>query len=90
MKTIWKYKIPYPHDEVTIPLPHGAKVLYFGLQKGLTYIWVLVDTKQPTENRLFRMVGTGHDIPDESLDHIGTIQMSGGNLVWHLFEVTSS
>lgn len=56
---------------------------------GQMQLWALVDAGNPTERRSFRLFGTGNTIdpwPEECLEHVGTVQMAGGRLVWHLFE----
>jgi hypothetical protein len=36
------------------------------------------------------MYGTGHDMPDDPGQYVGTFQMHGGALVFHLFEVNAA
>ena len=50
-------------------------------------MWALVNPEASTEDRKFRLVGTGRDIKETNLDHIATFQMADGAFVWHLFEV---
>ena len=88
MKKIYKYSIPI-NDEFDMNLPKGIAILSFQCQRDVPFIWALVDPDALLEKRSFRLVGTGHPINMESnfLHFIGTVQMAGGQLVWHLFEI---
>ena len=75
---------------VAIEMPVGATVLpHLEIARlehdehGLA-MWAVVDPDQPTETRVFHVVGTGHPMPDTPLNYIGTATERG--FVWHLFE----
>ena len=87
MKSIWKFPVPID-DDIELEMPKGARILSFQSQRDHPCIWALVDMDtQEKEIRKFRMAGTGHPIEDDSnYSFVGTAQMMGGNLVWHLFE----
>ena len=87
MKKVYKYVLPM-YDDVAIELPQGAKILKVDTQESVPCIWALVDPDAPLEMRKFRVVGTGHPIEEKGLEFIGTFQMYGGELVFHLFEQT--
>ena len=74
-------------DRITeLELPAGATILYVADQKGLPYMWVLVDLEtEAKEFRTFEVIGTGHPV-EEDLTHVGTWQSPP--FVWHLFEKT--
>jgi hypothetical protein len=82
VKTIWKFPFELS-DAAVIEMPQRAKVLHVAAQNGAPTIWALVDTEAPKEPRTFRIVGTGHPIP-EDVKHAGTFQQ--GPFVWHVFE----
>lgn len=86
MKTIHKYPLR-PSDSTLLSIPEGAQVLCVQVQHDQPYIWVLVESDRHPESRLFRMVGTGHPMPEEVKEYIGSFQLLGGNLVFHLFEI---
>lgn len=88
MKTIYKFRIPKITDDFGIEMPFGAKILTVQTQHELPCIWAIVDTENGNEMRNFKLYGTGHPI-ETSLFHtyIGTFQLRGGDLVFHLFEV---
>ena len=86
MATIWKYEIAQKSIQ-QIDLPEGAEVLAVQSQYDFPYIWALVNPSEPTKPREFHLYGTGHPIHQrESLAYVGTFQLQGGDLVFHLFE----
>lgn len=89
MLTTWKFPVQV-EDEFEIELPTGARILAVQSQGdpmlAVPFVWALVDPSAPKEKRLFRVAGTGHPIEETNLTYIGTFQMRGGALVFHLFE----
>ena len=86
-RTIWKYDVAIT-DTFALEMPAGAQLLDVQVQhEGGAQLWALVNPTQPTNMRVFRLVGTGHSVPDERLQYVGTFQLHGGALVFHLFEV---
>jgi hypothetical protein len=72
-------------------LPVGAKVLSVQPQHGQVAMWVLVDTNAGTQRqRVFHVYLTGEPINElpQLLEFIGTVQLSDGQFVVHVFEVT--
>lgn len=90
MRTIYKYPVEI-NDTFEIALPRDAKVLTVQTQGARPCMWAIVDTNQPSETRQFRLVGTGHPLDDgddgAAFNYIGSFQMKGGLLVFHLFEI---
>lgn len=87
-KTIWKYTFP-PGYSAGIEMPAGAEILCVQVQHGVPVMWALVDPKAPRHLRRFEIVGTGWDTETiRATDYVGTYQMAGGDLVWHVFEVS--
>ena len=86
---VYKYIVNMQKDLFTIPLPVGTRILSFQCQRDVLCLWALVNPQAYTEERQFRIAGTGHsiDIPSEKLHFIGTAQMLNGDLIWHLFEI---
>jgi hypothetical protein len=87
MKTIHKYSaaICATHDDFTIAMPDGAEVLCVQVQNNMPKVWALVDLNMPFKPRGFHWRGIGH--PADRLGrYVGTIQIEGGALVFHLFE----
>ena len=88
MATIYKYPVPV-YDYVRVRMPVGARILTVQVQNGTPCIWALVnaDPFALSEDRVFRLFGTGHNVPDgDALTYVGTYQMNSGALVFHLFE----
>lgn len=86
--TIWKFKIEIV-DSQEIPMPTGAQVLTVQMQGGTPFIWAICDPLAPMKDRGFALYGTGHHVQDMDLPYlryVGTFQMEGGSLVFHLFE----
>lgn len=81
---IWKFSIPVT-DHFTVEMPLDANVLHVDTQAGHPCIWALVDPMQDKVPFRFRMVGTGHPVDHDPGAYIGTFQMQGGALVFHLF-----
>lgn len=83
MKTIWKYEIPL-EDTFSLSMPEGAQVLTVQLQGGIPSLWAMVEPSAPQEERRFAVIGTGNPIGEVG-DYIATIQLHGGELVFHVF-----
>ena len=86
-KTIYKYEI-HPSNLV-LELPEGAEILTVQSQHEEAFIWALVNPYNKKAFRYFELFGTGHPVPcDMGINrrYIGTFQLSGGALVFHLFE----
>jgi hypothetical protein len=83
MKTIWKWTL---HHGVIINIPHGAKLLAVQEQRGKPQLWALVDPGAKTYPRTFHLYMQGEDLPDDPGQYVGTFQMPGGALVYHVFE----
>lgn len=88
MRKIFKYDVDI-NDYFTLELPKRAKILTVQSQRGVPYLWILVDPEEKLMKRTFRVAGIGHiiDEPDEKLNYINTFQLYNGDLVFHLFEV---
>ncbi len=88
MRAVYKYPVPVD-DSVTIEIPSGSRILTVQFQEphGYPYLWALVNPSAPPEMRHFMLVGTGDPIEtSDDLLYIGTFQLRGGTLVYHLFE----
>jgi hypothetical protein len=88
MKTIFKYPLPQLADEQVLEVPRGWNPLCVQRQGGAICIWAEVDTDQPNRKLTIFIRGTGHAMPDEAHEYIGTVQMMDGNLVWHIFHAS--
>ncbi|MDZ4250363.1 MAG: hypothetical protein U0990_09770 [Candidatus Nanopelagicales bacterium] len=88
-RQVWKFAIDSPASAAAIVMPRGAEVLSVGVQHDVICLWALVDPNAPYEARSFRIAGTGHLILDaaETDRFLGTIQLAGGNLIFHVWEL---
>ncbi len=86
IRSIWKFPCPIDH-EFKLHLPKGAEILTWQMQGDTPCVWAKVDPDCPLVGRTFRMLTTGESFEDDRLTYIDTIQIDGGNLIFHLFEV---
>lgn len=71
----------------------GGKVLHVDARRGPAQVevWTLEETPADwprTDNtvpRTVRVYGTGHPIADVDTEHIGSVIVADGALVWHVF-----
>lgn len=84
--TIWKFVIPV-EDEVIIEMPANARLLTVQLQARAACVWAIVDPEARRVQRRFYVRGTGHPM-DKSFaaPYVGTFQMLGGTLAFHVFD----
>lgn len=72
----------------TLCVPVGAKLL--NVDRDTRYpddigFWFEVDTDQREfTNRPYFVVGTGHPVPDEAVNHLASVKM--GYFIWHIYE----
>lgn len=85
MRTIHKYKLAVIDFQI-IMMPINAKILSVQVQIDTPCIWAEVIDDVQLEAREFYMIGTGHPIPNEPIEYIGTFQLNGGRLVFHLYK----
>lgn len=70
-RVIFKYQMPVL-EEFTMTLPAGAEIIRIQDQGGLFWLWAVVNTDAPTEERRFRAFKTGAAIPDDlKLRYVG-------------------
>jgi hypothetical protein len=83
--TIWKFPLKTT-DEQTVEFPEGAEILSVQAQDNTPCVWALVNPKGKKMPKTFHIFGTGHNVPPAERKFIGTYQLHGGALVFHLFE----
>lgn len=83
MRTIWKFTLP-PDGSVMMPV--GAEILCVQTQFAQACIWALVDPDKALIERKFNIIGTGWRMSNSLGKYIGTFQLDGGALVFHVFE----
>ncbi len=86
MEKIFKYPVA-TMPEFVIAMPRNAKILTVQNQYGNPMLWALVNPEAETEQRKFRVFGTGHTIKDlNGAEYIATYQLNDGTFIGHLFE----
>jgi hypothetical protein len=87
MRTIWKFAVPVT-DYFDLTMPAESQILSVQSQRNDPQLWALVYPDAPKQTRHFRLIGTGHPIHDakDNWNFIGTVQLEGGSLIFHLFE----
>lgn len=89
MKRIYKYELS-PNSPQSIDLPEGAQILTAQGQHGRNVcLWALVDPERPKEKRYFEVFATGESVHEDmgvERRYIGTAQLEGGLLIFHVFE----
>jgi hypothetical protein len=84
MKTIWKFGLL--EERCPIRLPVGAFVLHVHEQHGRPCLWAQVDPSHARESRTFLVIGTGHEMPPDAENYIGSVHLEGGTFVFHVWE----
>ena len=91
MKTVWKYTMPaHCFFNFKVELPASATVVKVAMQGAERAFWATVDTDEDSFDRLFRVFGTGSEIPrynDEEWEYVYVDTFFEGPFVWHLFEL---
>lgn len=86
MKSIFKYPIQVA-DLQKVTMPIDAKILCVQVQRGeQVCLWAEVDPNAKLQARTIEIFGTGHALDESSRVYIGTVQVAGGVLVWHVYE----
>ena len=85
MEVIYKYELSID-DEQCVDIPAINQILSIQVQNGKPCMWVKVDTSSKLEKRYFKTVGTGNPIHFTACCYVGTYQVEGGALVFHVFE----
>lgn len=84
---VWKFPLDACDHQVLV-MPEGAKLLCVQTQFGCPCIWALVWCEAPKVSRRIIIHGTGHPVEPTTTEHdyVGTFQLSGGSLIFHVFD----
>jgi hypothetical protein len=55
------------------------------VQRERPVIWAVVDVETPLRQVTVLVRGTGHAMTGDEGRHLGTIQLDGGSLIFHVF-----
>lgn len=90
MRTVYKYPMQMVTGHQIIRMPSGANVLACQIQGADPQLWAEVSDENDMVDRWFIIVGTGRALPrDVQLRFIDTFQMINGDLIFHVFEVST-
>lgn len=84
MRTIHKHYLE-PTDFQKIDTFEGWKPLAVQTQNGIPFLWVEVDTDNRRVRQAIFTHGTGHELNRKAGHYLGTYQLQGGALVFHVF-----
>lgn len=88
MKRIFKYPLSIVNIQ-EIEMPENASILSVGNQMEEMFIWAEVEEERVLVSYRILILGTGHIIPvqptNTNRQFIGSVQMAGGTLIWHVF-----
>lgn len=82
MSTVWKAILN--DEDMHIDVPIGSELLYVREQGEQICVWYRCDPNQPKERRFLKVRGTGWN--DATGKYLGSAHLSGGSLVFHVFE----
>lgn len=89
MRRVYKYTLPVVDVAITLELPRGYKILSYGHQGDPQTVFVWIEVNPEVEElveKTFYVFGTGHDIKDDSLKFVATVNIRFFGLVWHIYE----
>lgn len=92
-RAVWKYAIDLARGDTTteFQIPEGARFLYCAAQGESIGLWFEVPVGETrTQQRGFRIFGTGEGSIDAHLSYVGTAMFSDGAFVFHVYEVDYS
>jgi len=84
MKRVFKFELKLATLQ-DVMMQEGAIVQSIEVQKGVPYVYALVDPSLPKKPVEFFMFGTGHEVPDGPIQFIDSFQLSDGQLVFHVY-----
>lgn len=84
MKRVFKYPIEVT-DVQTVDAPADWEPLSVQMQGETLCLWALIDDDQPTTSHRVFVHGTGHEVHAGADRFVGTFQVGGGALVFHVF-----
>lgn len=84
---IFKHHINLNLREQMIPMQDGARILSVQMQYGECQLWAVENKEAPRVARRIEVLCTGAIVDDaDKLAFIGTVQVDGGSLIFHVFE----
>lgn len=82
---IYRYEVPVD-DQWHVHNLSGGPLYVAARRPDLVEFWALNYEDDDGIPRAFRVVGTGHELPNEDVRYVGSTIAASGVLVWHLLE----
>jgi len=84
MRTIHKFPLSLV-DKQIVEMPTDAKILSVQDQGGVLVLWAMLDPRHPKRPREVTIIGTGHPVPEDLVEHSYVDTARLGPFVWHVF-----
>lgn len=84
MLTIHKYQLKIDDTLQQLSIPEGGDIVAADIQGDALCLWAQVDTDEEFEARFFKVIGTGHVVPEHA-EYLFTVHQPP--FVWHIYEV---
>lgn len=84
MRTVYKYPLEIT-DEQEITAAKGWRPLAVQKQGNDCYLWAEVDDQARLVPHKVYVHGTGHQLDPNAIHYVGTLQLAGGALIFHVF-----
>jgi hypothetical protein len=85
VKVIYKYLLRTVDEQIVL-MPPGAEILSVATQNNVPCIWALVEPGGGSVPHRFGIYGTGHPLPEDLGEFVGTFFMFDKTLVFHVFD----
>lgn len=88
MLTIYKYELEITGSQ-WLEMPQHAEILCVKTQRNKICAWARVNTERDLFQRRIIIVGTGSPMMKNDFiyyKYIDTVELSGGDLIFHIFE----
>lgn len=86
MKRILKYELDINDAEQQVP---AGEVVHVGQQADASRICIWIIPSDDSLYRVVRVVGTGHPLPENFKQALGSVVVASYGLVWHVVEVSA-
>lgn len=81
---VWKFSLAV-QDQQFLKVPKRGQLLCIQVQREVPCLWALVDPTAAYATVEIRIAGTGHELGGAPGEYVGTFQLRGGSLVFHVF-----
>lgn len=82
---IFKYVLEGPRPKILTNA--DSAILSVQCQSNSVTLWLVVNPDKPLVERRFVVMDTGQTFDRGGIEYVGTVQVDGGTVVRHIFEV---